>query len=160
MLVLHLLPLLNPGSWQQCASVHCFDSYCFAICSSELVELVLFPYCCGRSTCYSNSLLDFSVTMTRSYKDVLVNNSFPSTSKLWNFQPAECFRLTFDLNRFKSRINRPLSSLNSFYTAFLFAFNISSFFFCNSMPRSSSSALNGVNPNLKTICGMYGFICS
>ena len=32
----------------------------------------------------------------------------------WNFLPIECFPLTYDLNSFKSRINRHLLNVGSF----------------------------------------------
>ena len=38
---------------------------------NELTQLVPFPYSCGRSTLYSDTLHDFSVTIPRSYRDVL-----------------------------------------------------------------------------------------
>ena len=51
-----------------------FYMYFFGRCSSELVELVPIPYSCGRSTRYSNILYEFSVTITRCYKDVYINS--------------------------------------------------------------------------------------
>ena len=47
--------------------------------------------------------------------------SFPRTAKLWNSLPVECFPLTYDLNGFKSRINRLLLTVSSFWTDFLYA---------------------------------------
>ena len=47
-----------------------FYRYYFGRCSSELAELVPFPYSCGRSTRYSDRLHDFSVIVPRCYKDV------------------------------------------------------------------------------------------
>ena len=48
--------------------------------------------------------------------------SMPTVSLLAHLcsLPAECFSLTYDLNVFKSRINRKLFSLGSFYTALLY----------------------------------------
>ena len=37
---------------------------------------------------------------------------------------AECFYLTFNLNGFKSRVNRYLFSLSSLHTAFLYDFHL------------------------------------
>ena len=68
----------------------------------------------GRSTCYSDRLHDFSVTIPRCYKDVYVNSFFPRTARLWNSLPIECFPLTYHLNGFKSRINRHLLTVGSF----------------------------------------------
>ena len=67
-----------------------------------------------RSTSYSNRLHDFSVTISRYWKDVCVNSSFSRTARLWNSLPIDCFSLIDDLNGFKSRINRHLLTLGSF----------------------------------------------
>ena len=48
-----------------------FYMYYFGRCSSELAELVPFPYSRGRSTRYSDRLHDISVTISRCYKDVM-----------------------------------------------------------------------------------------
>ena len=98
---------------QNVASLSLFYRYYFGRCSSELAQLVSLPYSCGRSTCYSDRLHDFSVTIPRCYKDVYVNSFFPRTAKLWNSLPIECFPLTYDLNGFKSRINRHLLTVGS-----------------------------------------------
>ena len=91
-----------------------FCSYYFGRCSSELAQLVPLPYSQGRSTCYSDRLHDFSVTISRCYKDVYVSSFFPWTARLWNSLPVECVSLTYDLNCFKSRINRHLLTVDSF----------------------------------------------
>ena len=51
-------------------------TYYFGRCSSELAQLVPFPYSQGRSTCYSDRLHDFSVTIPRCYKDATSTVSF------------------------------------------------------------------------------------
>ena len=91
-----------------------FARYYFGRCSSELAQLVPLPYSRGRSTRYSDRLHDFSVTISRCYKDVYVNSFSPRTARLCNSLPRECFPLTFDLNGFKSRINRYLLTVGSF----------------------------------------------
>ena len=48
----------------------------FGRCSSELPQLVPLPCSGSRSTCYSDRLHDFSVTIPRCYKDVYVNSFF------------------------------------------------------------------------------------
>ena len=96
------------------ASLSLFCRYYFGRCSSELAELVPLPYSPGRSTCYSDRLHDFSVTIPRCCKDVCVNSFFPRTARLWNSLPIECFPLTYDLSGFKSRINRYLLHVGSF----------------------------------------------
>ena len=96
------------------ASLSLFYRYCFGRCSSELAELVPLTFSRGRSTCYSDRLHDFSVTIPRCYKDVYVNSFFSHTAKLWNYLPIECFPLSFNLNVSKSRINRHLLIVGSF----------------------------------------------
>ena len=99
---------------QNVASLSLFYRYYFGRCSSELAELVPLTCSRGRSTRYSHRLHDFSVTIPRCYQDVYVNNFFPRTARLWNSLPIECFPLTYDLNGFKSRINRHLLTVGSF----------------------------------------------
>ena len=78
--------------------------YYFARCSSGLAELIPLPHSHGRSTRYSDKFHGFSVTISRSYKDVYVNSSFFCVARLWNSLHAGCFPLTYDLNSFKSRV--------------------------------------------------------
>ena len=80
--------------------------YYFGGCSSELVQLVPLPYSRGSSNRYSDRLHDFSVTIPRCYKNVYVNNFFPRLARLWNSLLIECFLLTYNLNGFKSKINK------------------------------------------------------
>ena len=87
----------------------------------------------------------FSVTIRRCYKDVYLNSFFPCTARLWNYLSAECFPLTYDLNGFKSRVNRHHFSLGGPLPAFIYPFCSS--FSCNSMCRSGCSALHEVKPN-------------
>ena len=96
------------------ASLSLFYRYYFGKCSSELAELVLLPYSRGRSTRYSDRLHDFSVTIPRCYKNVYFSSFVPCTARFWNSLPIECFPLTYDLNGFKSRINRYLLIVGSF----------------------------------------------
>ena len=95
-------------------SLSLFYRYYFGKCSSELPQLVPLPFSRGRSTRYSDRLHDFCGTIPRCYKDVYVNSFFPRTPSLWNSLPIECFPLTYSLNGFKSRINRPLLTVGSF----------------------------------------------
>ena len=97
--LLELLELLN-----------LFYRYYFSRCSSELAQLVPLPFSPGRSTCYSDRLHDFSVTIPTCYKDVYVNSFFPHTAKLWNSLPIRCFHLTYDLSSF----NRHILTVSSF----------------------------------------------
>ena len=100
---------LEPLAYDQnVASLSLFFRYYFGRCSSELAELVSLPYSHGRST------HDFSFTIPRCHNNVYVNNFFPRTARLWNSLPIECFPLTYNLNGFKSRINRQLLTVVSF----------------------------------------------
>ena len=91
-----------------------FYRYYFGRYSFELAQLVPLLYSRGRSARYSDRLHDFCVTIPRCYKDVYVNSFFFRTARLWNSLPIECFPLTYDLNDFKSRINRYLLTVGSF----------------------------------------------
>ena len=71
--------------------------------------LVILIYCI-----YSDIYSDFSVTIPRCYKDVYVKSLFLLTARLRNLLPIKCFPLTYDLNGFKYRINRHLSTAGSF----------------------------------------------
>ena len=110
-----LEPLANH---QNVASLSLFYRYYFVRCSSELAELVPLSQSRGRSTPYSDRLHDFSIFISRCYKDVYVNGFFPLIARLWNSLPMEflmdCFLLTYDLSGFKSRISRYLLTVGSF----------------------------------------------
>ena len=96
------------------ASLSLFYRYYFGRCSSELAQLVPLPFSRGRSTCYSDRMHDFSVTIPRCYKDIYVNRFFPCPARICDSLPIECFPLTYDLDGFKSRINKHLSTVGSF----------------------------------------------
>ena len=106
---------------QNVANLSLFYRYYFDSCSSELAELVPVPYSWGRSTCYSDRLYDFYVTIPRCYKDGYANSFFPHTATSWNSLAIEGFPLSYDLSGCMSRINRHLSTVGSFQTDFLFA---------------------------------------
>ena len=84
-LVLHLLERL--AHRQNEASLSLFYRYYFGRCSSELAQVVPFPYSQGKSTLYSDRLHDFLVTIRRCFKGVYVNTFFPSPARLWNSLP-------------------------------------------------------------------------
>ena len=88
--------------------------YYLGRCSSELAQLVPLPFSRGRSTCYSDRLHDFSITIPRCYKNAYVNSFFPRTGRPWNSLPIECFLLTYNLHGFRSRISRQLLTVGSF----------------------------------------------
>ena len=108
------------------ASLSLFYRYYSGRCSSELAQLVPLPFSQGKSTCYSDRLHYFSVTIPRCYKDVYVNSFFPRMAKHWNSLPIECFPLTYDLSGFKPKqtsfnctffLNRFSVSCNLFFFA-------------------------------------------
>ena len=74
---------------QNVASLSLFYRYYFGRCSSELAQLVLLSFSCGRSTRYSDRLHDFPVTIPRCCKDVYANSFFPHTAKPWNSLPIQ-----------------------------------------------------------------------
>ena len=96
------------------ASLSLFYRYYFGKRSAQLAQMIPLPFSRGRSTRHSDRLHDFSVTIPRCYKDVYVSSFFPHTARLWNSLPIECFPLTYNLNGFKSRINRHLLTVGSF----------------------------------------------
>ena len=84
------------------ANLSLFYSYYFGRCSSKLNWfhfLVL-------EVDLPDILIDRMIFVT--IKDVYVNSSFPHAARLWNSLPIECFPVSYDLNGFKSRINRQL----------------------------------------------------
>ena len=132
---------------QNVASLSFFYRYYFGRCSSELAQLVPLPLSWQRSTGYSDRLHDFSFAIPRCYKHVYVHSFFPHTATLWNSLPIKCFPLTYNLDGFKSRINRHPFTVGSFKRDFLHALILLHLFFCNSILCSGCSALHGVNPN-------------
>ena len=97
------------------ASLSLFYRYYCGRCSSELAQLVPLPHSRSRPTRYSDSLHSFSVTIHRCYKDIYVNSFFHRTARLRNSLLAKYFPLNYYLNRYKSRVNRYLFSLDSFF---------------------------------------------
>ena len=105
----------TPGSSLKCCQLKSFlFVYYFGRCSSELAQLVPFPFFQGKSTHYFDRLHDFSLTIHRCYKDVYVKSFFPRTVRPWNSLSIECILLTNYLSGFKSRINRHLLTVGSF----------------------------------------------
>ena len=84
------------------ANLSLFYSYYFGRCSSKLNWfhfLVL-------EVDLPDILIYCMIFVT--IKDVYVNSFFPHAARLWNSLPIECFPVSYDLNGFKSRINRQL----------------------------------------------------
>ena len=88
------------------ASLSLFSSYQFGRCSSELFQLVPLPHSCASSTCYFNSLHDFSPSLTipRCHKNVSVNGFFRFTAILRNSLPLQCFPVTYEQNDLNPRV--------------------------------------------------------
>ena len=74
-------PLGPLGHCQNVASLSFLYSYYFGRCSSELDEQVLLAHSRGSSSGYSNSLHDFSVSISGCYKDVYVSRFFARTPR-------------------------------------------------------------------------------
>ena len=72
-----------PHRWNV-TSLRVFYRYYFGRCSSELAQVLPFPYSWGIYTRYSDRLHNFSVTVPRCYKDVFVNSFFLRRARLWN----------------------------------------------------------------------------
>ena len=70
------------------------QGHCTSLIQAELIQIT---YICGRPTCYSNRLHDFSVIIPTCYRDGCVNSFFHYIPRFWNSLPAECFPLTCDL---------------------------------------------------------------
>ena len=79
---------------QNVASLSLFYRYYFGRYSAELALLVPLRFSRGRSTCYSDEMHDFSITIPIHYKDVCVNSLFSCKARLWNSLLTECFLLT------------------------------------------------------------------
>ena len=89
---------------QNVASLSLFYRYYFGRCSLELAQLVPPPFSYWKSSHYSDTLHDFSVTIPKCYKDVYVSSFFPHTARLWDSLPIECFPLTYNLKGFNGLI--------------------------------------------------------
>ena len=103
------------GHRRKLARISLSCRYYFGRCSPELGQLVPLPYSSGSSTCYSERLHDFSVTIPRCYQDFYVNSYFSHTARLWNSLLIECFLLSHDLNGFKSVQSCTLELTDTFY---------------------------------------------
>ena len=99
-------------------------------CYLELLEKLLIRICRTVGPSLAASLEPLAHRrISRCCKDVYVNSFFPHTARLWNSLPIECSLLTYDLNCFKSRVNRQLLILGSFYRDFLYHVIFLWFFF-------------------------------
>lgn len=119
LLLLYLLPWTLPHC-RNVARLYFFYRFYFGKCSSELPQVATLPFSQRKSTIYYfDRLCDFPATSPTCYNYVCVNSFFRYWARLWNLLPIECFLWIYNQNIFKSRINRTLSSVNSFKTDFL-----------------------------------------
>ena len=91
---------------QNVACLSLFYKYYFGRCSTGLAQLVPLPFSQGRSTCCSDRLHDFSVTIPRCDKDVYVNSFVSLHNQTLEFFAHRIFPQAYNLNGFKFRINR------------------------------------------------------
>ena len=145
MLVLHLLPLVNPwlivkmqpsyvfpiGTTLGDVHLNWMNQFHFLLLMAGLLVILI-----GCMILLS-SFLDT--------KRMSMLSFFPHTARLCNSFPKECFSLMLYLIGFKSKVNRYLLPstffLLSFFTCFSSSFSSSSSFSCN-----GCSPLHGVNP--------------
>ena len=130
LLVLHLLPLLNP--W---LIVEMYPAEVFSI-DITLVDVHLnwinrfhFLVLKGDQLVIMTDCMIFQSPFLDVTRMSYVNSFFPHTARPWNSLPIECFPLTYDLNGFKFRINRHLLPVGSFKTDFLYPLIFLCFFF-------------------------------
>ena len=102
------------------ASLSLFYRYYFVRCLSELTQLVPLPFSRRSATRFSEWLHDVTRMLQGCYKGVYVNSFFPRTARLWNSLHIKCFPLTYDLNCFKSRVNKHRSFGRNFLYALIF----------------------------------------
>lgn len=98
---------LQPLSHQRdVASLSLFYKYYHAKCSTELQGLVPSSWLPARSTRFSKRSHPYTVAVPRSKTKFYSNSFFPRTAKLWNSLSNDCFPLSYNLNLFKSNVNR------------------------------------------------------
>ena len=93
------------------ASLSLFYRYFNNRCSDELSSLVPPLKVFGRSTRLASNAHPHTVSIPVSRKSIYSRSFFPRTSKLWNSLPSTCFPVGYDLNSFKSSVNRHLISI-------------------------------------------------
>ena len=122
LLVLHLLPLLNSWIIAEMQPAKIF-SICISLIDVHLNWLNSFHFLIivGGLPVFLTDCIIF-VTIPKCYSYVYGNSFFPRTSRLLNTLAIEYFPLTYDLNGFKSAINRHLST--SFLNSFPVCFNL------------------------------------
>ena len=93
------------------ASLCLFYRYYNGMCSSELFDLVPPNKVFNRCTRLATNSHPFTVEVPSCQKKFYAASFFPRTSVMWNALPLSCFPDSYNLNRFKSRVNRYLLTL-------------------------------------------------
>ena len=93
------------------ASLCLFYRYYNGMCSSELFDLVPPNKVFNRCTRLATNSHPFTVEVPSCQKKFYAASFFPRTSVMWNSLPLSCFPDSYNLNRFKSRVNRYLLTL-------------------------------------------------
>ncbi len=88
------------------ASLSLFYKYYNGHCSKELASLVPSTKIHSRVTRHSIKCHPFSVTVPKCSKNAYSSSFFPRTSALWNSLPSSCFPDSYNLQSFKSSVNR------------------------------------------------------
>ena len=91
------------------ASLSLFYKYYNGRCSKELASLVPSTKIYSRSTRLSIKSHPFTVTVPKCSKNSYLSSFFPRTSILWNSLPSSCFPESYNLQSFKSSVNRYLA---------------------------------------------------
>ena len=90
------------------ASLSLFYKYLHGHCSDDLKVLTPDIKAFSRVTRYSTKAHSMTVQVPSCNKTFYTTSFFPRTSRLWNSLPSSCFPTGYDLQRFKSNINRHL----------------------------------------------------
>ena len=128
------------------ASLSIFYRYYSEKFSYEMAESIFFLILMGGLLVILISCMVF-LSLFQNAIRMSMSTFFLRAAKLWNSLLAEWFLLTYDLNIFKSRVNRHLLFLGFFYTAFLYASLLCPLFFCNFIFCKGCQSLWGVKPN-------------
>ena len=90
------------------ASLSLFYKYHHGHCSDDLKDLTPALKIFNRVTRYSTTAHSMTVQVPTCYKQFYTSSFFPRASILWNSLPSSCFPACYDLQKFKSNVNRHL----------------------------------------------------
>jgi len=112
----NLASKLDPLSHRRkVASLSLFYRYFHGRCSKELADLVPATRVFPRDTRLAVNSHPYTVMVPTTHTETYARTFFPSTAKLWNSLPASCFPEAYDLQHFKSNVNKHLSATNLLY---------------------------------------------